>query len=91
MRSRAGALAGCVLVESVTLVGGAAAVLMAPGLGTQWILYPLGLTGGWILFLGFHALHSEWKLRGPAPAFVPALTGIAGAAVLQRGAEALLR
>jgi zinc transporter ZupT len=91
MRSRAGALAGCVLAESVTLVGGAAAVLMAPRLGTQWILYPLGLTGGWILFLGFHALHSEWKLRGPAPAFVPALTGIAGAAVLQRGAEALLR
>jgi hypothetical protein len=64
---------------------------MAPHLGTAWILYPLGLTAGWILYLGYHAVHSEWKLRGPVPAFFPALTGVAGAAVIQRGAEALFR
>jgi zinc transporter ZupT len=91
MPSRPAALAWCVLAEGVTLLGGAAGLLMAPLLGTTWILYPLGLTAGWILYLGYHAVHSEWKLRGPAPAFVPALTGVAGAAVIQRGAEALFR
>jgi zinc transporter ZupT len=91
MGSRAAAFAWCAVAEGTTLVGGAAGVLMAPHLGTAWILYPLGLTAGWILYLGYHAVHSEWKLRGPGPAFVPALTGIAGAAVIQRGAEALFR
>ena len=91
MSSRSAALAWSVVAEGTTLVGGAAGLLMAPHLGTRWILYPLGLTAGWILYLAFHALHSEWKLRGPGPAFVPALTGVAGAAVLQRGAEALFR
>ena len=89
MSRRAGATLWCVVAEGSTLVGGAAGLWMAPHLGTRWILYPLGLTAGWILFLGFHALHSEWKLRGPAPAFASALTGVAGAAVIQRGVEAL--
>jgi zinc transporter ZupT len=91
MHSRLAALAWCVIAEGATLVGGVCALAMAPHLGTAWILYPLGLTGGWILYLGYHAVHSEWKLRGPAPAFVPALTGVAGAAAIQRGAEALFR
>lgn len=91
LSSRPAALFWSVLAEGITLAGGAAGLLLAPHLGTRWILYPLGLTAGWVLYLGFHALHSEWKLRGPAPAFVPALTGIAGAAVIQRGAEALFR
>lgn len=91
MSSRPAAFVWCALAEGATLVGGAAGLLMAPHLGTTWILYPLGLTAGWIIYLGYHAVHSEWKLRGPAPAFVPALTGIAGAAMIQRGAEALFR
>lgn len=91
MRSRPAAFAWCAIAEGTTLLGGAAGVLIAPHLGTAWIIYPLGLTAGWILYLGYHAVHSEWKLRGPAPAFLPALTGIAGAAVIQRGAEALFR
>jgi len=91
MGKRAGAVGWGVLTEATTLAGGAAGLMLAPHLGTRWILYPLGVTTGWILYLGFHALHSEWKLRGPAPAFVPALTGVAGAAVIQRSAEALFR
>lgn len=91
MRSRSAAFAWCVIAEGATLVGGGAGMLIAPHLGTAWILYPLGFAAGWILYLGYHAVHSEWKLRGPAPAFFPALTGIAGAAVIQRGAEALFR
>ena len=91
MRSRPAAFAWCVIAEGATLVGGGAGVFMAPHLGTAWILYPLGLTAGWILYLGYHAVHSEWKLRGPIPAFFPALTGVAGAAVIQRSAEVLFR
>ena len=91
MRPRPAAFAWCVIAEGATVLGGGAGVLMAPHLGTGWILYPLGLTAGWILYLGYHAVHSEWKLRGPAPAFFPALTGVAGAAMIQRGAEVLFR
>jgi zinc transporter ZupT len=80
-----------IVAEGATLIGGAAGLLMAPQLGSRWILYPLGITAGWVFYLGFHAVHEEWKRRGPAPAFVSALTGIAGAAVIQRGAEALFR
>lgn len=89
--ARATALAWCLVAEGMTLIGGFAGVLTAPRLGADWILYPLGLTAGWVFYLGFHAVHEEWKRRGPAPAFVSALTGVAGAAVLQRGAEALFR
>jgi zinc transporter ZupT len=89
--SRPMALAWCILAEGSTLLGGVAGIVMAPRLGTAWILYPLGLTAGWVFYLGFHAVHEEWKRCGPAPAFVSALTGVAGAAVIQRGAEALFR
>jgi len=63
--------------------------LMAPHLGTRWITYPLGITAGWLFYLGYHAVHEEWRSRGARPAFVSALAGIAGAAAIQRGAEAL--
>jgi len=89
--SRPTALAWCVLAEGCTLAGGGAGLLLAPHMGTDWILYPLGLTAGWVFYLGFHAVHEEWKRRGAAPAFVSALTGVAGAAAIQRGAEALFR
>jgi hypothetical protein len=64
---------------------------MAPHLGSTWITWPLGATAGWLFYLGYHAVHEEWKRRGAAPACLSALTGIAGAAAIQRGAEALFR
>ena len=88
---RALALALCVLAEGCTLLGAGIGLLLAPRLGAGWILYPLGMTAGWIAYLGFHAVHEEWKRVGAAPAFVSALTGVAGAAAIQRGAEALFR
>jgi zinc transporter ZupT len=91
VKSRGAAVAWCALAEGTTLLGGLAGLIMAPHLGTQWITYPLGLTAGWLTYLGYHAVHEEWKSRGPAPAFASALTGMVGAAALQRGAEALLR
>ena len=91
VNSRRGALGGSLLAEGATLVGGAAGLLIAPHLAPSWILFPLGITAGWIFYLGYHAVHEEWKRLGPAPAFVSAVTGIAGAAAIQRGAETLLR
>jgi len=91
LRSRGQALVWCVVAEGATLAGGALGLRMAPALGSQWITYPLGIAAGWLFFLGYHAVHEEWKRRGAAPACVSALTGMAGAAALQRGAEALFR
>jgi zinc transporter ZupT len=91
VKSRGTALAWCVVAEGTTLAGGALGLALAPQLGTHWITYPLGITAGWLIYLGYHAIHEEWKRRGARPAFVSAVAGMAGAAVIQRGAEALFR
>ena len=43
-----------------------------------------GLAAGSFLYLGFHALHSEWKQRRAVPAFVVASFGAGLAALLGR-------
>ena len=91
MKSRLATFGWCVLAEGTTVIGGAVGLALAPHLGVAWVSYPLGLAAGVFVYLGTHAVHEEWKRRGPAPAFVPALTGAAGAAVLQQGVHALLR
>jgi zinc transporter ZupT len=91
VKSPAFAFVWCVVAEGATLAGGAAGLLMAPNVGTQWITYPLGLTAGWLFYLGWHAVHEEWRRRGLGPAFTSAIAGAASAAAIQRGAEALFR
>lgn len=91
VRSRPMALIWCALAECATLAGGGLAVFLAPQWGSHWTLYPLGIAAGWLCYLGYHAVHEEFRRRGAGPAFLPALTGVAGAAVIQRGAEALFR
>jgi zinc transporter ZupT len=91
MRSRTAAFAGCALAEGTTVLGGILGLSMAPHLGSEWISYPLGLAAGWLAYLGSHAVHEAWKRCGPRLSFASALTGMAGAAILQRGAEALFR
>ncbi len=91
MKPRGAALGWCALAEGSTLVGGIVGLGMAPHLGSAWITWPLGMTAGWLFYLGYHAVHEEWKRRGAAPACLSALAGMAGAAAIQRGAEALFR
>ena len=79
------------VIATGSQIGAALGLAMAPYLGTRWIGYPLAVAAGCFLYLGTHAVHEEWKRRGPLPAFVPALTGAAGAAVAQQGVHALLR
>jgi zinc transporter ZupT len=91
VRSRAAALGWAALAEGSTLAGGALGLVMGPHLGSEWITYPLGIAAGWLCYLGYHAVHEEWTRDGARPAFVAALAGVGGAAVIQRGAEALFR
>jgi zinc transporter ZupT len=91
MPNRGQAMLWAAIAEGSTLAGGALGLLIGPKLGTTWITWPLGFAAGWIFYLGYHAVHEEWKSRGARPAFWSALTGVAGAAALQRGAEALFR
>ena len=91
VRSRGAAMGWCVLAEGSTLLGGVAGLLAASHLGTRWTMYPLGLTAGWLAYLGYHAIHEEWNRRGPVLTFLSAAAGIAGAAAIQRGAEVLFR
>jgi zinc transporter ZupT len=91
MKSRSAALGWAILAEGVTLVGGVLGLAMGPHLGSEWITYPLGIAAGWLFYLGYHAVHEEVRRRGARAAFVSSLSGVAGAAMVQRGVEALFR
>ena len=88
--SRGAALVWCLVAEGATLLGAGAGLELAPLLGETWLGYPLAIAGGFFFYLGFHAVHGEWKRRGAIPVFMPALTGAAGAAALQQGVRVLL-
>lgn len=52
-----------VLTQSAMLVGGILEGATADHLGNYWIAALLALGGGMFLYLGFHAVHGEWKRR----------------------------
>ncbi|MBZ5601059.1 MAG: hypothetical protein LAO79_02010 [Acidobacteriia bacterium] len=83
LKSRTAAFLWCALAEGATLIGGGFETLLAPKLGMQTLEAILAMAGGSFLFLGAHAIHGELRRNGPAPAFVPALTGVAGSSVLR--------
>jgi zinc transporter ZupT len=82
------ALALCAAVEFATVAGGATGLWLTPA---EWVDFPLAIAGGTFLFLGVHAVHGDWKRRGARPAFIPALAGAAGAAILQQGMRMVVR
>jgi zinc and cadmium transporter len=83
MASRYTALAWCAAAEGATLAGAAAETVLAPYLGLTGLHALLALAAGSFLYLGAHAVHGELRRSGPAPALVPALTGVAGSSVLR--------
>ncbi len=89
LRSRISAFGLAAAAESATFVGAVLESALSARLGVAWVSYALAVAGGSFLYLGFHAVHGEWRRRG-APAFMPALTGAAGAAVIQQGIHVLL-
>ena len=78
MHSRAAVLGWCALAQGSTLLGGGLGLLMAPHLGSQWITYPLGVAGGWLAYLGYHAVHREWRRKSSGPAFASILARLVG-------------
>ncbi len=88
IRSRWSAFLLCAAAEGATLLGALFESAITSHVGAGWVPGALALAGGSFLYLGFHAVHGEWR-RGGFPAFVPALTGAAGAAALQQGVRVL--
>jgi zinc transporter ZupT len=84
-KSRWAALGWCCVAEGATLVGGWAGTALTPRLGSAWTNYPLALAGGCFLYLGYHAVHGEWKRVGVRWSLGPGLAGLAGAAAVQSG------
>ncbi len=69
--------------QAGVLAGAAMQAVAAPRL-PEVCWYPLlALAAGSFLYLGGHAVHGELRRSGPAPAFWPALTGVAGSSVLR--------
>ena len=83
LQSRGSALAWCALVQMATIGGAALEFLFAPYLGTAGLHALLAVAGGSFLYLGWHAVHGEFRRSGASPALLPALTGVAGSSVLR--------
>lgn len=83
LRSKGAALAWCTLAQAATLGGAALESLFAPYLGVPGLHALLAVAGGSFLYLGWHAVHGEFRRSGASPALVPALTGVAGSSVLR--------
>ncbi len=66
VRSRQRAFFYAGLTQGIMLIGGFFEHAAAPHLGHRWIAVLLGLGGGTFLYLGYHAVHSEWKRRAAA-------------------------
>jgi len=83
MPGRSGALVWCAAAQVATLAGAGLESALAPYFGAQGLHILLAIAGGSFLYLGGHAIHGELRRSGPRPAFVPALTGVAGSSVLR--------
>jgi zinc and cadmium transporter len=83
LAGRGTAFAWCAAAESATLAGAGLETLFAPYIGPHGLHALLAVAGGSFLYLGGHAVHGESQRTGPAPAYVSALTGVAGSSVLR--------
>jgi len=81
--SRWAAVVWCAVAQSATLAGGGLESLFAGHLSERDLHALLAVAAGSFLYLGGHAVHGEIKRSGAAPAFLPALTGVAGSSVLR--------
>jgi len=83
VREGRSALWTSIAAEAMTVAGAGIAAVLSSSLGTQWAHALLALAAGSFLYLGYHAVHSEYKRGGAAPALMPALTGVAGSTVFR--------
>jgi zinc and cadmium transporter len=77
------ALWSAAAAQSMMLAGGFLAILLAPHLGETWTIVLLSVAAGAFVYLGYHAIDGTYQRRGIATAWMPALTGVVGAAALR--------
>ena len=77
------AMLGTAAAQLMMFAGGILALAFATRLGTEWTAAFLAVAAGVFVYLGYHAIASEYRRRGIAPSFMPALTGAVGAAALK--------
>jgi zinc transporter ZupT len=66
LRSPQEAMFWALAAQGATVLGALLAVWFAPALGSALVGALLALGGGTFLYLGFHAVHGEWKRRSAA-------------------------
>ena len=76
---------GLVFAGRIGDISGEAALELglASYLGPHALNAALAVAGGSFLYLGGHAVHGEFRRRGVAPGFLPALAGIASPSVFR--------
>ncbi|HLJ14962.1 MAG TPA: hypothetical protein VKV15_10735 [Bryobacteraceae bacterium] len=89
--STGAALAGCAAAEAATIAGVLLELALAPLLGSLWVHLLLAMAGGSFLYLGYHAVDAEYRRGGPIPAFMPALTGVAGSTIIRLFGSSFVR
>ena len=71
------------VVQCAMFVGACIAVVLASHLASRGTGALLAVASGVFIYLGYHAIEDQSRERGWSAAFMPALTGAAGAAVLR--------
>jgi zinc transporter ZupT len=66
MKSRRNAFIAAIFVQVAMLAGAALENVLAPHIAPFWMQALLAIAGGTFLYLGFHAVHAEWKRRTSA-------------------------
>jgi zinc transporter ZupT len=79
------ALLGAAGAQLMMLLGGALALAVGPHLSKDWTALLLSLAAGAFVYLGYHAIDSQYQRRRGALPVVSALTGAVGAAALRLG------
>ena len=77
------AMLSATVAQSLMLAGGILAVFLAPHMGVNWTIGFLAVAAGAFVYLGYHAIDSEYQQRGVRTTVMPALTGAIGAAALR--------
>src|SRR5271165_2459646 len=80
---RAQSALGAIAAQSTLLLGGFVALSVAGHIGFTWSAVLLAVAAGMFAYLGYHAVEGEYRRRGMAVTFFPAVTGAVGAAALK--------
>lgn len=86
--TRGKAFLWALLAELPMLPGGIAVALAGPHIQARWLMGFLAVAGASFLYLGFHAIHGDWRQYGAPKVLAPAGIGMLAAglvALLVRG------